>query len=97
MTATKDFENILEDKFVFVTSLKTANSVKITYLGSCTTLFFWDDTFLPSAYNIFCGDEKTKTKLAAETVSEPELSTNGVAIVAGNKKKQDDAKAGIEA
>ena len=97
MTSTKDFDNILEDKFVLATSLKTATSVKITDLSGCTALFFWDDTFCPSAYHIFCGDEKTKAKLAAETVGELELGTNGVAIVAGNKKKQDDAKAGIEA
>ncbi|KAJ4355020.1 hypothetical protein N0V95_003291 [Ascochyta clinopodiicola] len=97
MTSTKDFDNIPEDKFVLATSLKTATSVKITDLSGCTALFFWDDTFRPSAYHIFCGDEKTKAKLAAETVGELELGTNGVAIVAGDKKKQDDAKAGIEA
>ncbi|KAF1348314.1 hypothetical protein EJ07DRAFT_184978 [Lizonia empirigonia] len=61
MTVTKDFENILEDKFVLVTSLKSATSQLKSIVG------------------------------------ELELGTNGVAIVAGDKKKQDDGKAGIEA
>jgi hypothetical protein len=97
MTSTKDFDNILEDKYFLATSLKTATSVTVNDLSGCTALFFWDDTFRPSAYHIFCGDEKTKAKVAAETVGELELGTNGVVIVAGTTDNHNDAVAGIEA
>jgi hypothetical protein len=97
MTSTKDFNNILEDKFFLATSLKTATSVTVNDLSGCTALFFWDDTFRPSAYHIFCGDEKTKAKIAAETVGEFELGKNGVAIVAGTIDNHNAAVAGIEA
>jgi hypothetical protein len=97
MTSTKDLDNILEDKFVLATSLKIATSVTVNDLNGCTALFFWDDTFRLSAYHIFCGDEKTKAKLAAETVGELELGTNGVAIVAGTTDNYKAAEAGISA
>jgi hypothetical protein len=97
MTSTKDFDNILEDKFVLANSLKAATSVTVNDLSGCTALFFWDNTFRPSAYHIFCGDEETKAKLAAETVGELELGANGVAILAGHEDNLNAAKAGIKA
>ncbi|KAH6629786.1 hypothetical protein C7974DRAFT_413546 [Boeremia exigua] len=97
MTSTKKLDKILENQFVLAMNLNGATSVTVDDLSGCTALFFWDKVFRPSAYHIFCGDEKMNARKAAETIGELNLGANGVVVVTGKDENRVNAMAGIEA
>jgi hypothetical protein len=94
---TNDAFELDENQWVTSVKVKSKDKVSAVQLTGCTAVFFWDVNNIPSAWHIFCGNEATDGKSAAEAEEDMGLHPVSVTIVAEKQGNYNELEKAIKA